>query len=97
MAAADFNGDGHLDIIAAGVFTHLSLLLGIGDGTFQSGGDFNGGESPRDLAVADVNHDGRPDVIVANGDVSNPTSAKNYISVLLNDCTSPPWHRAVKH
>jgi len=97
MAAADFNGDGKLDIIALGVFNHLSLLLGNGDGTFQQGGDFNGGESPRDLAVADVNHDGRPDIVVANGDVGNPTSAKNYVSVILNDCVGPPRHRAVKH
>ena len=55
------------------------------------------GESPRDVAVTDVDHDGKPDVVVANGDVGNPTSAKNYVSVLMNGCTPPPRHRAVKH
>lgn len=97
LGAADFNGDGRLDLIAVGLFNNVMLLLGNGDGTFQPHADFNGGESPRDLAVADVDHDGRPDVIVANGDVGNPTSAKNYVSVLLNKCTSPPRRRAVKH
>ena len=84
MAAADLNSDGRLDHIVRGLFKDVTLLPGNGDGTFQAGVAFNAGESPRDVAVADVDGDRRSDLIVANGDVGHPTSAKNYASVLLN-------------
>ncbi len=96
LAATDFNGDGRLDLIAVNVFRDITLLPGNGDGSFQPRSDFLAGESPRDIAVADFNGDAKPDLAVANGDVGNPQSAKNYVSILLNKCARPR-RQAVKH
>jgi hypothetical protein len=67
LTAGDFNGDGKLDLAAAGV--GVFLLLSNGDGTFQPGQDYAPAIAG-DVAVlgtliaADVNHDGRADLIV---------------------------------
>jgi hypothetical protein len=56
----------------------VSLLLGNGNGTFQSAQNFNVGSYPESAAVADVNGDGRPDLVVAN-------YRSNTVSVLLGN------------
>ncbi len=76
VAVADVNGDGRADVVVAncgpsgsgscGAGT-LGVLLGNGDGTllpvvtYGTGGDF-----PNSVAVADVNGDGKRDVLVVN-------------------------------
>jgi hypothetical protein len=65
IAAADFNGDGKLDL-AVGGGVHdggppFAVLLGNGDGTFQSPTYINYFSGPS-LAVADFLGDGTPDV-----------------------------------
>ena len=79
-AAADFNGDGILDLAVGNTFDKtVSVLLGNGDGTFQPRSDFStGGPAPFALATGDFNGDGRPDVAVT--DVSS-----NSVAVMLND------------
>jgi hypothetical protein len=72
IAAADFNGDGILDLAVADyVFDTLTILLGNGDGTFTptvvSPATGNG---PDSVAVGDFNGDGIPDLAVSN-DYSN--------------------------
>ena len=60
----DFNGDGKLDLVTSGVFSSgaLQVLLGTGDGNFQSLGDQIAGKSSVSVVVTDLNGDTRPDL-----------------------------------
>jgi hypothetical protein len=68
---ADLNGDNRLDVVVAdsGGST-ASVLLGNGDGTVQSHMDYSVGSAPLvapdAVAVADLNGDGRLDLVVGN-------------------------------
>jgi len=55
----------------------VSVLLGNGDGTFQARQNFSVGSSPFSVAVGDLNADGAPDLVTANGVSDN-------VSVLLH-------------
>ena len=66
VAAADFNGDGKVDLLVAiGYPSALRFLAGNGDGTFQSGVQV----APLAFSpvVADFNGDGKPDLAVVTG------------------------------
>jgi hypothetical protein len=64
---ADVNGDGKLDLVIAnsGSIT-VSVLLGNGDGTFQTAMTNPVANGPQSIAIADLNGDGVPDVLVSN-------------------------------
>jgi len=72
VVVSDLNGDGRPDLLVANYGTPqqagytVSVLLGNGDGTFQSQQTFATGTRPDSVAVADLNEDGRPDILVAN-------------------------------
>jgi len=72
VATADLNGDGKLDLVVANAAANnLSVFLGTttpgaASATFATRVDFVTGISPRSVAVADFNRDGRPDVAVVN-------------------------------
>ncbi len=70
LVAGDFNGDGKPDLAVLNVATRsvpgtVSILLGNGDGTFQSQTSIPAGLNPTGLAMADFNRDGKLDLAVA--------------------------------
>ena len=78
VVAADFDGDGRMDIATSGDFDDkVSVLVGNGDGTFMPSVDFDVGAAPYGIVTADLNGDGKPDVASAN--VEDGTA-----SVLIN-------------
>lgn len=69
MTAADFNGDGNLDLAIASNDT-VTVLLGNGDGTFQYSPALVTPVSPvnpKSIAAGDFNGDGVPDLAVTDG------------------------------
>jgi hypothetical protein len=69
VALGDLNHDGHLDLVTFIPFqtgTNTYVSLGNGDGTFQSVKSFAGASQIDSVTLADVNHDGNLDLVIAN-------------------------------
>jgi len=64
LQAADFNGDGNLDLALRSV-TGINIVFGRGDGSLVVTPFSFSGRDPGDLAVADFSGDGRLDVALA--------------------------------
>jgi CSLREA domain-containing protein len=68
VVAADFNGDGFLDLAVANQGdSTVTVLLGAGDGTFTPKSSIAVGSSNIVLAAGDFNGDGIPDLATASG------------------------------
>ena len=75
----DFNHDGLADICIANIAVGtVSILLGIGDGTFAPQQQVTVGSAPRGIAVLDVDGDGDMDIVNTNANSSN-------LSILINN------------
>jgi hypothetical protein len=69
VAVSDLNSDGKPDIITANYLGNsMGVLVGNGNGTFQPVVTYPTGSysAPSDVAVGDINYDGKPDIITAN-------------------------------
>jgi hypothetical protein len=72
VAVAALKGDGELDLIVANEYSgsngygSVGVLLGNGDGTFQPAVNYGSGGYAVSVVVADVNGDGKLDVVVGN-------------------------------
>jgi hypothetical protein len=94
VTVGDFNGDSKLDLAVVNECTNssncdvspgsVSILLGNGDGTFQTHVDYGVGFLPVSVVAADLNGDGFLDLAVANSGGSGAPSPGS-ISVLLGN------------
>ena len=67
IATADFNADGRADLVVTNSENStVSVLLGVGDGTFQNQVTYAVGHDDLGIVIADFNGDGIPDLAVAN-------------------------------
>jgi hypothetical protein len=84
VASGDFNHDGNLDIaVLSFLYDDVAVMLGNGDGTFQRPTYYtinNELEGVDSIAVADLNGDGNPDLVV-----NNNTLSSSNVAVLLGN------------
>jgi hypothetical protein len=81
LVAADFDGNGNLDLAIVNRTTNnVTVLLGNGDGTFTpaTASPVAVGQGPVALAAGDIDGDARPDLAVVN-------QTDNSVSILLNN------------
>jgi len=78
IAVGDFNGDGIQDIASVnGGGSGVDVFLGNADGTYQSAYNVNSPNFPRAITTADVNGDGKVDIVITDGQGS--------VSILLGN------------
>jgi hypothetical protein len=97
VVVADVNGDGKPDLIVLNCGNcygpsfitnpgSVGIMLGNGDGTFQKAVTYGTGTaSPRFVVVADVNGDGKPDLVVANRCIDGGCLIEAVVAVLLGN------------
>jgi hypothetical protein len=90
IAMGDIDGDGKPDLAVVNyttnnvsVFKNTSTSGSIGTGSFSARVDFTTGTNPYNIAISDIDGDGKPDLVVTNFN-------GNSVSVLRNTVTTIP-------
>lgn len=78
VATADFNGDGKADVAVATGNNSVSVLLGVGDGTFAAHVEYPAPGHPSAVLVGDFNGDGKIDIATVD-------PYQSEISILLGN------------
>jgi hypothetical protein len=79
VAIADFNSDKKQDLVVAkGLASNVSVIMGNGSGIFASPVNITVGTSPYSVAIGDFNGDGKQDIVSAN-------QASNDFSLLIGN------------
>ncbi len=81
LAAADFNGDGKIDLAAVNQHeANVVILSGNGAGSFSPSASYeSGASSPNFVTAADLNSDGNSDLVIGH-------ELPQKVSVLVNTC-----------
>jgi hypothetical protein len=80
IRAADFNGDGRMDLAASAVpDAQLAVLLGNGDGSFQTPMVLGNLKNSYSVDAADLNGDGKPDLVTTSVEEAK-------VGIFLNAC-----------
>ncbi len=89
VATGDFNTDGKLDVAVTNMGANLTgsntgvrIMVGANTGRFTLGKLLKAGTRPIQVAVADLNKDGKLDLVTANGGAAAQSDGQNTISVL---------------
>jgi len=82
VVTEDLNNDGKLDLAVVstnwGLPDGVFVLLGNGDGTFQSPVAYAAGLNSSGIVAVDLNGDGKPDLATANGGQSSPATVSIF-------------------
>jgi Ca2+-binding RTX toxin-like protein len=90
LGVGDFDRDGHLDLVAASGYGKVAIHSGNGNGTFGPAQEVTlidvadpSYATTVSMQVADFNHDGAPDIAIAD-------SLHQKLQILINGSATPP-------